>query len=334
MDRPNNFSIFNDSAIDKTKPETKQGKLSQEDEKIYNIIDKILCIDNIKQTQSECGEPLIASLEKCALKESKSKEINGLEDKKYCYNNHLLDPKIFNELMNSEKDNYHKKIENISSLSPIDNNASCDQKLSATQLEIYNEDKVHYIMGEKQKFKDLEISQMEFSIGENRKVTDTMRIQTNEIQIINEYHKNEEEEERGYISDSSSDKDANKYRSQTLPKMRKKKTSSDEIKNSAQKTEKFIPRKGSEGVDSSRTFLKLKLFEKKEKKMNPANASNNSIEEILCGNVAYKEIDALFFSVEILGRSLNNKNQLIKVDDHQEQKSIWSTIFPFKCGNE
>ena len=41
----------------------------------------------------------------------------------------------------------------------------------------------------------------------------------------------------------------------------------------------------------------------------------------------------LFASLDILEKSIDNKNHLIKIDEEKPRKSFWGIINPFKCGN-
>ena len=56
---------------------------------------------------------------------------------------------------------------------------------------------------------------------------------------------------------------------------------------------------------------------------------NFNFSEIVYGNTVLKAKE-YFISIEILGRSLDNKNKVINLEE-QKDKSIWSKIFPFKC---
>jgi hypothetical protein len=41
----------------------------------------------------------------------------------------------------------------------------------------------------------------------------------------------------------------------------------------------------------------------------------------------------LFASIEILEKSMDNKNQLIKNEENSKNKDFWTRMNPFKCGN-
>lgn len=40
----------------------------------------------------------------------------------------------------------------------------------------------------------------------------------------------------------------------------------------------------------------------------------------------------LFASIEILEKSLDNKNQLIKNEEHSKNNNFWTKMNPFRCG--
>jgi len=85
-------------------------------------------------------------------------------------------------------------------------------------------------------------------------------------------------------------------------------------------------------------FIKLKLYEKKDQQTPGSNNDSELIElhndEIIYNQAAFRESNVvLFASIEILEKSLDNKNKLIKIEENQP-KTFWSRINPFRCSND